>query len=126
MDALQPYALPAGHCLHYHHLVPVLYVCALHALSDCLDQQPAGELCGRSELGPGPSLHCSSYSKQLSPLHAFLSIAAVKLQASFFASLSWASLLIVLMTFFYQSSDKLAFTVLLWVGECCFVASVRY
>ncbi|GAB4813125.1 hypothetical protein N2152v2_000171 [Parachlorella kessleri] len=38
------------------------------------------------------------------------------LQASFFASLSWASFLIVLMAFFFQSSDKLAFTVLLWAG----------
>ena len=48
--------------------------------------------------------------------------AGIKVQASFFASLSWASFLIVLMAFFYQSSDKLVFTVLLWVGECCFVA----
>ncbi|GAB4813128.1 hypothetical protein N2152v2_000174 [Parachlorella kessleri] len=38
------------------------------------------------------------------------------LQASFFASLSWASFLNVLMAFFYQSSAKLAFTVLLWAG----------
>ncbi|GAB4813124.1 hypothetical protein N2152v2_000170 [Parachlorella kessleri] len=38
------------------------------------------------------------------------------LQASFFASLSWASFLIVLMAFFYQSSDEMIFTILLWVG----------
>ncbi|GAB4813118.1 hypothetical protein N2152v2_000164 [Parachlorella kessleri] len=38
------------------------------------------------------------------------------MQASFFGALSWASFLIVLMAFFYQSSDKLSFTVLLWAG----------
>ncbi|GAB4816720.1 hypothetical protein N2152v2_003766 [Parachlorella kessleri] len=37
-------------------------------------------------------------------------------QASFFASLSWASFLIVLMAFFFQSSDKRVFTILVWVG----------
>ncbi|GAB4820336.1 hypothetical protein N2152v2_007382 [Parachlorella kessleri] len=36
------------------------------------------------------------------------------LQASFFGSLSWASLLILLMAFFFQGSKIITFTVLLW------------
>ncbi|GAB4816718.1 hypothetical protein N2152v2_003764 [Parachlorella kessleri] len=38
------------------------------------------------------------------------------LQASFFASLTWASFLIILMAFFYPYSNHEAFSVLVWVG----------
>lgn len=52
-----------------------------------------------------------------SPPLATLCIPLPLLQASFFASLVWASFLIILMAFFFQGSDKTALTVLLWTGE---------
>ena len=72
-----------------------------------------GRVAGRA-LGFVWASRLPPYMHVLTPHQATCSAPA---QASFFASLSWASLLILLMAFFFQGSDKAPFTILLWTGQ---------
>lgn len=131
-------AEPAG-CLFTQHLCAALCLCRhpLHALPDSLGEWSSGvQAACQTSLGRFSNLRVlpslcqrprSCGRPQLSN-HSQLLPVPNRLQVSFFASLTWASLIILLTAFIYPNQTVGLFTTLLWAGATpvvCRLLSVR-